>query len=145
MIGGIYLTVPGQRIGVAVVALDGKGHVFMLRHVFHPAWPWGLPGGWLKRNEAPEEGALRELKEETGLTAVIGPSILVSHGDHPAHIGIAYKAKLLPGDLSLSPEIMEACWFPMEELPSPLNPFVKEAIAAAHKSPFETKTQIKAR
>ncbi len=65
----------------------------MLRHVFHPAWPWGLPGGWLKRNEAPEEGALRELKEETGLTAVIGPSILVSHGDHPVHTGIAYQSQ----------------------------------------------------
>ncbi len=139
MIWGIYLTVPSQRIGVAVVALDGKGRVFMLRHVFHPAWPWGLPGGWLKRNEAPTEGALRELKEETGLTAEIGPPLLISHGTSPAHTGIAFKVDLLPGDLTLSPEIMEASWFPVEELPAPLNPFVKEAISAAQSSTFEAK------
>lgn len=139
MIWGIYLTVPSQRIGVAVVALDGEGRVFMLRHVFHPTWPWGLPGGWLKRNEAPTEGALRELKEETGLTAVIGPPLLISHGTSPVHTGIAFKVDLIPGDLTLSPEIMEASWFPVEELPAPLNPFVKEAITAAQSSTFEAK------
>jgi len=131
MLLGIYLIVPKQRIGVAVVALDGAGRVLMLRHVFHPSWPWGLPGGWLNRNEAPDVGALRELREETGLSAVIGEPVLISHDNSPVHTGIAFTAKLLPGEIKLSPEIMEACWFSVEELPSPLNPFVKKAIIAA--------------
>jgi len=137
MLWGIYLTVPRHRIGVAVVALDGEGRVFMLRHVFHPIAPWGLPGGWLKRNEAPEVGALRELREETGLTAVIGPPISISHNTSPANTNIAYQAELQDGNMTLSSEILEARWFSIGELPSPLNPYVKEAIVAAYSSTMQ--------
>ena len=56
---GILLTVPQQRIGVGVVVLDEIGRVLLLRHVFHPFAPWGVPGGWLHRHEDPAAGALR--------------------------------------------------------------------------------------
>lgn len=32
---------------------------------------WGLPGGFIELNETPDEGAIRELKEETNLDAVV--------------------------------------------------------------------------
>jgi len=100
----------------------------MLRHVFHPYTPWGLPGGWLNRNEAPADAGLRELREETGLTAVLGPVVQVLREPRPGHIGIAYLARILPGGVSLSPEIIEARWFPVDELPAPLLPFIRDAI-----------------
>ncbi len=103
----------------------------MLRHVFHPYFEWGLPGGWLKKNEAPEAGVLRELKEETGLTAVLGPAVSVVHGLQPPHIGIAYLGQLDAGNVKLSHEIIEARWFPLEKLPAPLSPHTKQAIHAA--------------
>jgi len=137
MLWGIYLTVPRQRIGVAIVAIDDKERVLMLRHVFHPYAPWGLPGGWLNRNEAPAEAVLRELKEETGLTAVLGPIVQVLREPRPGHIGIAYLARILPGPVTLSPEIMEARWFAADELPAPLLPFIRGAInsgLAIHRS-----------
>ena len=130
MLLGIRLVTPRQRIGVSLVALDEEKRVLLLRHVFHPHVPWGLPGGWLGRNEDPAQGVLRELKEETGLTAELGPVIQVSHDPDPPHITIAYLAFLKPGPMILSPEIIEADWFPLEQLP-PLFPFMVTAIETA--------------
>ena len=53
MLWGMKLTVPRQRIGVSMIALDEAERVFLLKHVFHPSVPWGPPAGWLGRNEAP--------------------------------------------------------------------------------------------
>ena len=126
----IQLVVPRHRIGVAVVALDADDRVLMLRHVFHPQAPWGLPGGWLGRHEAPAEGALREVVEETGLTAALGPPVYVVGEAHPHHAGIVYVAEVVAGELRLSPEILEAAWFPVDQLPRPLLKSVREAILA---------------
>lgn len=133
MLWGIRLIVPRQRLGVTMVALDEQSRVLLLRHVFHPEYPWGLPGGWLGRNEAPAEGVMRELWEETGLTAVLGPTLLVRREDHPPHIGIAYLGYIQPGTITLSNEIIEAAWFDADDLP-PLYPFMADAIQTALKT-----------
>jgi 8-oxo-dGTP diphosphatase len=127
---GVNLVTVRHRIGVAAVVLDDSGRVLLLNHVFHPAVPWGLPGGWLERDEAPATAVLRELREETGLTAVLGPVIHMTREARPPHVGIAYLAHSAQGDLRLSPEIIDAAWFAPNALP-PLLPFVRQAIATA--------------
>lgn len=132
MAWGVRLTVPRRRIGVALVVLNNEGQILLLRHVFHPAAPWGLPGGWLNRGEAPATGVLRELYEETGLTAQLGPVVHVDGDTKPNHIGIAYVGYIdQPVNLKLSPEIIEAVWFNHSQLPTSLYPFVQQAIRAA--------------
>ena len=130
MIGGILLIVPKRRLGVNLVPLNADGQVLLLRHVFHPHIPWGLPGGWLGRGESPASGALREFQEETGLTAVLGPVIHVEHGVQPDHVGIAYLGYVQPGPVALSSEILAAKWFTVDRLPR-LLPFAKEAVETA--------------
>ena len=133
MIVGIRMVVPRQRIGIVTVLLDEQQRVLLLRHVFHPTHPWGLPGGWLNRNEAPEEAAVREVKEETGLTAVLDDVIQVRREEFPPHIGMAYMGRVLPGTIKLSNEIIEAAWFAVDELPEPILPFMRDAIHTALK------------
>jgi ADP-ribose pyrophosphatase len=57
--------------GAAVVALDARGRVCLLRH-YRPAvdaWLWELPAGKIDHREPPLVTAQRELREEAGLTA----------------------------------------------------------------------------
>lgn len=128
----IRLIVPRRRVGISLVVLNQSNQILLLRHVFHPVTPWGLPGGWLNKNEAPAVGVLRELHEETGLTAKLGPVIHVAGENKPNHISIAYVGytdHLQP--IKLSSEILEAVWFDQKHLPTSLNPFVQQAIQAA--------------
>jgi ADP-ribose pyrophosphatase YjhB (NUDIX family)/ribosomal protein S18 acetylase RimI-like enzyme len=64
---------PRQAARVAV--LDPEGSVFMFRYDnVEVGVHWALPGGGLEADETPEEGALRELREETGWTDLeLGP------------------------------------------------------------------------
>lgn len=131
MYGAIRLSVPRHRVGVAVVAVRGQGEVLLLNHVFHPDFPWGLPGGWLDRGETPQSGALRELREETGLSARLGPLLQIARGPHTGEINVAFMALDVGGSLHLSSEILAARWFKPDTLPSPLLPFSRDAIRAA--------------
>ncbi len=132
MVQAIKALVPRHRVGVAMTPINSRGEILLLRHVFHPSAPWGLPGGWLGRNEDPAEGVIRELHEETGLRGTLGPIINVQSDTYPSHLGIAFIAFVEPGEMRLSGEILEAAWFSRSQLPSPLLPFVRSSIEAAY-------------
>jgi 8-oxo-dGTP diphosphatase len=58
---------------VVVRDIDGVPHVLVIRD---PYGKWGLPKGHVEEGEAPEETALREVSEETGLIDVeLGPEL----------------------------------------------------------------------
>jgi len=131
MVWAIQLIVPRQRIGVALVGFNHKSEILLLRHVFHGHVPWGLPGGWLGRNEAPADGAIRECREETNLEAVLGPVVQVVQVDWPQCVVITYLAWLYTGPIHVSHEIMEARWFDPADIPVKLHDSTHLAIAAA--------------
>jgi 8-oxo-dGTP diphosphatase len=54
-------------LGVIGVVVDDRGRVLLLKHSYRPTIPWGLPSGWVKRGEQPQEALIREIREETGL------------------------------------------------------------------------------
>jgi ADP-ribose pyrophosphatase YjhB (NUDIX family) len=128
---GVRAFVSRQRTGVSVVCFDEDQRVLLLRHVFHPAIPWGLPGGWLDRGESPADCAQRELREETGLEVKLGPVLCVGRESSPDHLGISFMACLMPGDMNLSSEIIEAKWYQSDDLPVPLQPFAHKSIRVA--------------
>jgi len=129
----VKLLVARHRAGVTLVCFNHEDHVLLLRHVFHPTAPWDLPGGWLERDEAPAECALRELHEETGLQAQLGPVVRLVREKKPSHLGITYLGRLddsAPEPL-LSAEILEARWFDPETLPGKIRPATRLAVSAA--------------
>jgi len=55
-----------------IVAPDSDGRILLVKRKMPPKQgSWCLPGGFLELQESPEQGALRELKEETDLTGRI--------------------------------------------------------------------------
>ncbi|MFH0853392.1 MAG: NUDIX hydrolase [bacterium] len=57
-------------IGLGVIVIKDNKVLMGKRRNAHGEGHWSFPGGHLEYQEAPEDGALREVKEETGLTVV---------------------------------------------------------------------------
>ena len=54
------------------VVVDGDRQILLVKRSIEPkSGQWCLPGGFMELGEKPEQAALRELKEETGLSGRI--------------------------------------------------------------------------
>lgn len=84
---------------------------------------WAFPGGFMNMEETAEECAVRELKEETGLTVKqiqqIGAYSKVDRDPRGRTISIAYLAIVdAPAAVSGMDDAAKAAWFPLTSLPS---------------------------
>jgi ADP-ribose pyrophosphatase YjhB (NUDIX family) len=129
----VRIVVTRHMTGVTLVCFNSQDEVLLMRHVFHPRTSWDLPGGWLERDESPAECILRELREETGLTAELGPVVLLTREKKPSHVGITYMARLNGAEMEpeLSSEILEARWFAPHRLPDRILPSTRQAVKSA--------------
>ncbi len=120
----VLLLAPRHRVGVNVICRDSQGRILLLHHLFHPHIPWGLPGGWLSPGERPQDGALRELREETGLEAVLGDPVFIDRSPLANHIEIIFEARVESEAAAQarpqSGEINALAWFRPDELPARL-------------------------
>lgn len=57
----------GYRPAVGVMLVNGEGRVWVGQRLDNVLDAWQMPQGGLDEGEAPLEGALRELEEETGI------------------------------------------------------------------------------
>ena len=84
---------------------------------------WALPGGFLAIDEDLEQGAARELEEETGVRGVYLEQLYTfgtpNRDPRERVISVAYFA-LVPSErleLKAASDAAEAAWFPLAELP----------------------------
>ncbi|MET7680706.1 NUDIX hydrolase [Streptomyces sp. NPDC005423] len=116
---------PGDKRLAAAVVMDGQGRVLLVRRSgterFLP-YVWGVPCGKLEPGEAPEDGALRELKEETGLLGEVvrkvGESSFVSdyRGHETKNWQDNYLVRPLTWDITLPQPDQAHAWVPAAEL-----------------------------
>jgi 8-oxo-dGTP pyrophosphatase MutT (NUDIX family) len=122
---------PHHTAGVVGVVLNARDEVLVVEHVFHPEHPWGLPGGWLERDEAPAHALARELQEETGIRVSIGLPLLVEAGYYlHSHIDIAFLCHATSDVAGLSSELLDYRWVNLSEVP-PMLPFHQAAVQVA--------------
>src|SRR5262249_60718559 len=64
---GALLSESRFTVTVGAVVVDSRKRVLLLHHRFRPGGGWGIPGGFMRPREQPEEAVRRELHEEIGL------------------------------------------------------------------------------
>jgi ADP-ribose pyrophosphatase YjhB (NUDIX family) len=128
---GMRLLQPRFTVGAVGVLLDASGErVLLVEHVFHAVRPWGMPGGWINRNEDPARAVEREFYEETGLRVrAVRPLVVRLVTDIRGHMDMIYLCVLDgdPGQIRLSKELLGYRWTPLDDLP-PLGNDQQEAI-----------------
>ena len=126
--------IPRFALGAACAIFDAAGRVLLVRHSYGRR-NWELPGGGAEPGEAPDETALRELREETGLVGAVerlsGLYLEVEHERGP-FLHLVFRVGVARGDpLPSSPEIEEIGWFEVGGLPAPISDFTERRIADA--------------
>ncbi len=103
-------------VGVVGIGVDAQGRVLLARHRFGSP-RWRLLGGFIDREERLEDALRREIEEETGLRADVGPLLEAAAGYRWARIELVYPYCVVGGEQRLSGELLELRWFPPDALP----------------------------
>lgn len=114
-------------LGVVGLVLNREGKILLVEHVFHPVCPWGLPGGWVDRNEDPALAIQREMREELALEIVVKRVLLVGMKEK-GHLDLAYLCEAQNEVGALSFELTGFQWADHHDLP-PLHSFHYQAIS----------------
>jgi 8-oxo-dGTP diphosphatase len=116
---------PAVTVDCVVFGLDDHDlKVLLIQRDVEPfAGRWALPGGFVKLDETLEDSALRELREETGLTRVYLEQLYTfgDPGRDPRErvVTVAYYAlvNLLDHQVQAATDARSAAWFAVDDLP----------------------------
>ncbi|UWR79637.1 RNA pyrophosphohydrolase [Phaeobacter inhibens] len=136
------------RPNVGVMLINAAGDVWVGQRMDRHKDAWQMPQGGIDAGEDPRLAALRELEEETGVTADLVEIIAESNGwlpyDLPAEVvpqfwGGKYRGqeqkwylmRFLGRDDQINiatdhPEFAAWCWQPVDQLVSKIVPFKRE-------------------
>lgn len=120
------------KTGVGVVIRNQHGQILLEKR--RDCGMWGLPGGKIEAGESIKQAAIREVKEETGLTVQITRLLGVysepkdrivtylNNGDVRHLIDIVLEARIISGELCCSSESEELKFFHPASLPPDIVP-----------------------
>lgn len=125
---GAGMKIDWQRAAAYVVAVNAQQQILLTQFskIGHPkSGAWTLPGGGMEWGEQAYETARRELEEETGLRADIGPLLGVQsewfeektseHGERGLALRLIFQARNCVGDLKTDftddDTTVSAAWF----------------------------------
>lgn len=111
----------------AVIICNREGKYLLLNHLLRPYSGWGLPGGFIKRGEQPEDAIRRELREEIGIE--LDNVRLYKIRAVGKHVEVLFTAEALGKPEICSFEISDWEWFAAAALPAEMSENHKRLIA----------------
>ena len=125
------------KVAAGVLILRGR-EVLLVRRTLDPFMgQWSIPAGFVNAFEDPALAALRECKEETGLTAELdGFFDLITGREHirGSDIFLIYRAHILNGTLRAADDADQVGWFSLDELPPLAFESTRKVLAKARAS-----------
>lgn len=115
---------PAVTTDCVIFGFDGQQlKVLLIKRGIDPyKGHWAFPGGFLRMDETAEQGALRELKEETGLENAfveqLGAFSEVKRDPRERVITIAFFALVNIQDVKGGDDAAEADWFRIDDMPT---------------------------
>ena len=117
---------PEPHVGVSCLVMKGDRFLLVKRANVSKSGYWKAPGGYMQFGEMPEQTAIREVKEETGLN-ISNPTFRcitddVFEDEQKQFITIWMVAQYNGGEpeVKAPDEESEVRWFTWDSLPSPL-------------------------
>ena len=101
---------------------------------------WSLPAGIVEPSEQPAATALRELLEETRITADVerlvllttDPDVIYPNGDTCQFVSMCFRCRYVSGEAQVGDEeSTEVAWFRADELPDELSDIQRRRIQCA--------------
>lgn len=115
----------GVTVGIAVLIWRGAQVLLTKRKGSHGAGTWAPPGGHLDMGESFEDCAIREVREETGVTIseprflAVTNDVFVDEGKHYATIWMEAQVEAGEARMNAPREMSELGWFDWNDLPQP--------------------------
>ena len=112
---------PSPVLGVGAVVWNKKQEIVLIRRGKEPRLgQWSIPGGHLEWGETVHDAALREIREETGLTAEISGllDVVDSLSRDPSgsvarhYVLVDFAARWVSGELRAGSDASDARWVP---------------------------------
>jgi 8-oxo-dGTP diphosphatase len=120
-----------HSIGVFASVFDDDGRIVLVRQNYRGQC-WGQPGGRLEAGEAPVQGVLREIFEETGIRAEITGFIGAYASPYRDDLVLHFRAQIVSREpWTPDDEIIGWETFAADALPSPMRATSRERIADA--------------
>lgn len=110
-----------RKLVVAGLIIGDDRRVLITQRRADQALPlqWEFPGGKVECGEAPVDALTRELREELGVTAIVGRIWDVLFHAYPAFdlVMLVYACRLAPDAIPRPVEVADLAWVACEELP----------------------------
>lgn len=111
----VYLD-PKVAVGTIIRAADSR--IVLVQRAIEPGYGlWVFPGGYVDRGEEIQAAALREAREECGLTVRIDGLVNIYSYAGRTPIIIVYAATAIGGELCSDDECLDARLFAADEIP----------------------------
>lgn len=127
------VTYRDPKLAVAVV-IAREGRLLLGRRGAgtREAGKWSFPAGFVERGEVVEAAAVREAREESGLTVTLGPLLGLYSSPGETVVLAVYPAETIAGEPEAGDDLDHLGWFAPDALPPLAFPHDDEILAAWH-------------